>query len=162
MPYEAVSFPIGGRNVYRGLIVLYGLIGLYSALTVWVGAQTVGQAAGPLYAAVFPVALFFCSAAAMFGVIRSRYTRTVGIEYASTVLLLAGLYSFSGAIIWVATATGEHWRYPGSILPMIASVFVVLRMLNILGVVKEQSRKKLAAKLQAQALAIASEAGGLT
>lgn len=155
MPYEAVSFPIGGRDVYRGLIVLYCMIALYAALATWFGAQTVGMAAGPLYGALFPIGLFFCSLSALYGVIRSRYTRRVWLEYAGTVLLLAGMVGYSIAIVWVGLASGEHFRFPGAIWPLAMSVFPVLRLRNILKVVKARR-----VEIKAEAIAAALAAGG--
>jgi peptidoglycan/LPS O-acetylase OafA/YrhL len=147
MPYEAVSFPIGGKDVYRGLIVLYCLIALYSALAVYFGAQTVEQATNPAYGAVFPIALFFCALAALYGVVRSRYTRRVWLEYAGTVLLLAGLMGYTCAIVWAATSLHEPWRVPGAVLPVMVSVFPTLRLRNILKVVKVHAKQRAARKL---------------
>jgi hypothetical protein len=144
MPYEAVSFPIGGRDVYRGLIVLYCLIALYSALAVYFGAQTVEQATSPAYATIFPIALFACALAALYGVVRSRYTRRVWLEYAGTVLLLAGLMGYTCAIVWAATSQHEPWRVPGAVLPVMVSVFPTLRLLNILKVVKVRTKERAA------------------
>jgi hypothetical protein len=138
MPYEAVSFPIGGRDVYRGLIVQYSLIALYAAGASIFGAQTVGLATGPLYAAIFPVALFGCALAALWGVVRSRYTRKVAFEYAGTALMLAGLVGFSVSIIWVGFDLDEHWRFPGALLPIAMCVFPFLRMRNIIKVVRSR------------------------
>jgi hypothetical protein len=136
--YEAVSFPIGGKAVYRGLIIKYSLLALYSASAVYFGAQTVGEAAGRAYAAVFPVALFFSCLAALYGVIRSRYTRRVWLEYIGTLLLLAGMVGYAGAIFYTACDQHELWRLPASLLPIILSVFPVLRLLNILKVVRRR------------------------
>lgn len=142
VPYEAVSFPIGGRDVYRGLIVLYGLIALYSMLTVYFGAQTVEMATSPTYARFFPIGLFFCSLAALFGVIRSRYSRLVWIEYAGTLLLMAGLIGYAVAIVWVGAIEKEWYRFPGAVLPLMVMVFPVLRLKNILKVVKNTPRRR--------------------
>lgn len=141
VPYEAVNFPIGGKAVYWGLIVKYSLMGLYSALSVYTGAQTVGVATSPLYARLFPVVLFFTSLGALYGVIRSRYTRRVWLEYLGTLGLIAGMVGFSGAIVYASFALGEPWRLPGALLPVILSVFPVLRLMNILKVVRHRNAK---------------------
>lgn len=147
MPYESVSFPIGGKDVYRGLIVLYTIIVAYAALTVYFGAVTVGRAAGPLYADLFPIALSACGIAALYGVVRSRYTRRVWLEYAGTLLLLAGLIGYAGAIIWSGLADGEHYRLPAALLPVMVAVFPAMRLKNILKVVRGAARAKRAAAL---------------
>lgn len=147
MPYEAVSFPIGGPAVYKGLIWLYSIITAYAVGVVLLGAVTVGEAAGQEYARLFPVGLAFSSLAALWGVIRSRYTRTVGIEYAGTALLLAGLASYSVALgVTSFTLPDMVHRLPASLLPAAIAVFPILRMRNIIKVVKAKQAEKHAEK----------------
>lgn len=142
VPYEAVSFPIGGRNVYRGLIAKYIILSCYAAGSFYVGAVTVGRAAGPFYAQVFPVALLFSCLAALYGVVRSRYTRKVWIEYVGTVLLIAGLVSYACALAYTAVASDEVYKLPPSLLPIGFCVFPTLRLINILGVVRARNGKQ--------------------
>lgn len=146
MPYEAVSFPIGGPAVYKGLIWLYSIITAYAVGVVFLGANTVGEAAGQDYARIFPVGLAFSSLAALWGVIRSRYTRTVGIEYAGTALLLAGLLSYSAALVVTSLSPEMIHRLPAALLPAAIGVFPILRMRNIIKVVKARHAEKAALK----------------
>lgn len=140
--YEAVSFPIGGKAVYYGLITKYSLLALYSACTVYFGAVTVGQATSPLYARVFPVALFFSCLAALYGVIRSRYTRKVWLEYLGTVLLIAGMVGYAVALAYTGVSDHMLYRLPAALLPIILSVFPILRLINILRVVRRRAAEK--------------------
>lgn len=145
MPYEAVSFPIGGKAVYYGLIVKYSALALYSAATVYFGATTVGQATSHLYAQIFPVALFFSCLAALYGVIRSRYTRKVWLEYLGTVLLIAGMVGYAVALFYTGITEHMPFRLPAAMLPVVLSVFPVLRLMNILRVVRRRAAEKRAA-----------------
>lgn len=139
MPYEAANFPIGGKAVYYGLIIKYTLLAVYAAGATYFGATTVGNAAGELYALIFPVALLAACLGALYGVIRSRYTRRVWIEYVGTLGLLAGMTSYAAAILYTAVAFNEPSRLPPALLPVILSVFPTLRLFNILVVIRRRN-----------------------
>lgn len=137
MPYQAANFPIGGKEAYIGLLVKYSIMAVYSASAVVFGATTVGQAVTPLYARLFPSLLFLCCLAALVGVVRSRWTRKVWIEYAGTVGLLAGMVGYSIAIGYVGLIINHDLsRIPPAVLPLALCVFPVLRLVNIIRAVR--------------------------
>lgn len=149
MPYQAANFPIGGREAYVGLLWKYGIIALYSASATVLGATTVGQAVDPFYARLFPALLFVCSVGALFGVVRSRWTAKVWIEYAGTAGLLAGLVGYSIAIVFVAVAVlHEVARIPPALIPLALCVFPILRLVNIVRAVRRMRALQVVAEAE--------------
>lgn len=133
MHYQAANFPIGGREAYVGLLWKYSLMSLYAGSASLLGAVTVGRATDPFYARLFPALLFIACLTALTGVVVSRWTARVWIEYAGTAALLAGMVGYSIAIAYVGIAIEHEWaRVPPAILPLILMVFPVLRLRNIL------------------------------
>lgn len=133
MPYQAANFPIGGKEAYVGLLWKYSLMSVYAGSASLLGAVTVGRATDPFYGRLFPALLFIATLAALVGVVVSRWTARVWIEYAGTMALLAGMVGFSIAIAYVAIFVDHEWaRVPGALLPLILMVFPILRMRNIL------------------------------
>jgi hypothetical protein len=151
MPYTAANFPIGGREAYVGLIWKYSLIALYAALAVLLGATTVGKATDPFFAKLFPAMLFISACAALIGVVLSRWTARVWIEYFGTVALLAGMVGYTIAIFYVAVwVYGDPGRVPGSFIPLIMMVFPIMRLRNILRTVAAFKAAKLLRDNQSQ------------
>lgn len=131
--YQAANFPIGGREAYVGLLWKYSLMSLYAGSASLLGAVTIGRATDPFYARLFPALLFIACLTALVGVVVSRWTARVWIEYAGTAALLAGMVGYSIAIAYVGVAIEHDWaRVPPAILPLILMVFPVLRLRNIL------------------------------
>lgn len=133
MPYQAANFPIGGREAYVGLLWKYSLMAVYAGSASLLGAVTVGRATDPFYARLFPALLFLACLTALTGVVVSRWTARVWIEYVGTGALLAGMVGYSIAIVYVGIAV-EHdiARVPPAILPLVLMVFPILRLRNIL------------------------------
>lgn len=133
MPYQAANFPIGGREAYVGLLWKYSLMSLYAGTASLLGAVTVGRATDPFYARLFPALLFLACLTALVGVVVSRWTARVWIEYVGTATLLAGMVGYSIAIAYVGIAIEHDWaRVPPALLPLVLMVFPVLRLRNIL------------------------------
>lgn len=133
MPYQAANFPIGGREAYVGLLWKYALMAVYAGSASLLGATTVGRATGPFYEQLFPALLFLACLTALAGVVVSRWTARVWIEYAGTVALLAGMAGYSIAIGYVGLFIDHDWsRVPPAILPLTLMVFPILRLRNIL------------------------------
>jgi hypothetical protein len=133
MPYQAANFPIGGREAYVGLLWKYSILALYAGSSVFLGAVTVGAATGEFYSRLFPGVLFLSCITALVGVVFSRWTARVWIEYVGTLALLAGMVGYSIAIIWVALSIHHDWaRVPPALLPLVLMVFPILRLRNIL------------------------------
>ncbi|MFF8187744.1 hypothetical protein ACF044_10850 [Microbacterium sp. NPDC016588] len=131
--YQAANFPIGGREAYVGLLWKYSLMSLYAGSASMLGAVTIGRATDPFYARLFPALLFIACLTALVGVVVSRWTARVWIEYVGTAALLAGMVGYSIAIAYVGVAIEHDWaRVPPAILPLILMVFPVLRLRNIL------------------------------
>lgn len=161
MPYQAANFPIGGKEAYVGLLWKYSVLAVYSALATWLGATTVGQAVDPFYARLFPALLFIACLGALVGVVRSRWTQKVWIEYVGTLGLLAGLVGYSIAIVFVGAAVlHEAARIPPALIPLALCVFPILRLVNIIRAVRRMRAEQ---ALRAQAdLDASQEAGGVT
>lgn len=133
MPYQAANFPIGGREAYVGLLWKYSIMAVYAASASLLGATTVGRATDPVYARLFPALLFLACLTALVGVVASRWTARVWVEYVGTALLLAGMAGYSAAIGWVGVVLDNDWsRLPPAILPIALMVFPILRLRNIL------------------------------
>ncbi|MDF2992098.1 MAG: hypothetical protein K0S37_2612 [Microbacterium sp.] len=133
MPYQAANFPIGGREAYSGLLWKYSIMAVYSAASSLLGATTVGRATDPFYARLFPALLFLACCAALVGVVVSRWTARVWVEYVGTAALLAGMAGYAIAIGYVGIAIDHDWsRLPPAILPIALMVFPVMRLRNIL------------------------------
>lgn len=132
--YEVAAFPLTGPAVYKALLVKYSFLIAYSAGSVLVGVQpTIAQAAGRVYGLVWPSLLLIGAIAALVGVVRSRHTGHVRLEYAGTVALLAGMVGYFVAIAWIGIV-GGHWSaLPSALLPLVLSVFPFFRLRNILG-----------------------------
>lgn len=138
MQYQAANFPIGGREAYLGLLWKYSLLAVYASGSFFLGATTVGYATGPAYAKLFPVFLFLACIMAFVGVIVSRWTARVWIEYAGTIFLLAGMVGYAIAIAYVALGVyGDLGRLPAAVLPIVLMVFPILRLRNILKTVAQ-------------------------
>jgi hypothetical protein len=145
MPYQAANFPIGGREAYVGLLWKYSILGVYSASSFMLGAVTVGKATGEFYARLFPALLFAACVTALIGVVVSRWTARVWVEYAGTVALLAGMVGYSFAIAFVALFVDhDPGRLPPAILPLVLMVFPILRLRNILKTVAAWRAARLA------------------
>jgi hypothetical protein len=152
MPYQAASFPIGGRDAYVGLLWKYSIMAVYSAGAVVFGATTVGKAVDEFYARMFPAMLFLCCCGALIGVVRSRWTRKVWIEYAGTLGLLAGLVGYSIAIVYAGVVVdGDLSRIPPGVLPIALCIFPFLRLRNIIQHVRRDKAAQLAAAEAAEA-----------
>jgi hypothetical protein len=133
MPYQAANFPIGGKEAYTGLLWKYSIMAVYAASSSLLGATTVGRATDPFYARLFPALLFIACCTALVGVVVSRWTARVWVEYAGTAALLAGMAGYSIAIGYVGIAVDHDWsRLPPAILPIALMVFPVMRLRNIL------------------------------
>lgn len=133
MPYQAANFPIGGREAYVGLLWKYSILAVYAAAAVFLGATTVGRAVDPFYARLFPALLFIACITALTGVVVSRWTARVWVEYAGTAALLAGMAGYAIAIGYVGLFLEHDWaRVPPAILPLVVMVFPILRLRNIL------------------------------
>jgi hypothetical protein len=133
MPYQAANFPIGGREAYVGLLWKYALMAVYSGSASLLGATTIGRATDPVYARTFPALLFLSCCTALIGVVVSRWTARVWIEYVGTAALLAGMTGYAIAIGYVGVGIDQDWsRLPPAILPLVLMVFPVLRLRNIL------------------------------
>lgn len=133
MPYQAANFPIGGREAYVGLLWKYSILAVYAAAAVFLGATTVGKAVDPFYARLFPALLFIACITALVGVVTSRWTARVWVEYAGTAALLAGMAGYSIAIGYVGVAVDHDLsRIPPALLPIALMVFPILRLRNIL------------------------------
>lgn len=133
MPYQAANFPIGGREAYVGLLWKYSILAVYAAAAVFLGATTVGKAVDPLYARIFPALLFIACVTALVGVVTSRWTARVWVEYAGTAALLAGMAGYAIAIGYVGVAVDHDLsRIPPALLPIALMVFPILRLRNIL------------------------------
>lgn len=138
MPYQAANFPIGGREAYVGLLWKYAILAVYAAGSFFLGATTVGYATGPAYAKLFPALLFLACVTALVGVVVSRWTARVWIEYAGTALLLAGMVGYSIAIAFTALGVYGDWgRLPAAVLPLALMVYPILRLRNILHTVAQ-------------------------
>lgn len=138
MPYQAANFPIGGREAYVGLLWKYTIMGTYAGSAFFLGATTVGKATGPAYAKLFPALLFIACITALLGVVVSRWTARVWIEYLGTALLLAGMVGYAIAIAYVALFVDRDWgRLPPALLPVALMVFPILRLRNILRTVAQ-------------------------
>jgi hypothetical protein len=138
MPYQAANFPIGGREAYVGLLWKYAILGVYALSSFALGAVTVGRATGEFYARLFPALLFVACVTALIGVVVSRWTARVWIEYAGTVALLAGMVGYSFAISYVALFIDhDPARLPPAMLPLVLMVFPILRLRNILKTVAQ-------------------------
>jgi len=137
VPYQAANFPIGGKEAYVGLLWKYSFMAAYSASAVFLGATTVGKAVDPFYARLFPALLFLACCAALIGVVVSRWTARVWIEYVGTVGLIAGMVGYAIAIGYVGIIIDNDLsRVPPAILPLCLCVFPVLRLVNILRTVR--------------------------
>lgn len=133
MPYQAANFPIGGREAYVGLLWKYSIMAVYAASASFLGATTVGRATDPLYARLFPALLFIACIVALGGVVASRWTARVWVEYFGTAFLLAGMAGYAIAIAYVAIFIDhDPARVPPAILPIALMVFPILRLRNIL------------------------------
>lgn len=133
MPYQAANFPIGGREAYVGLLWKYSILAAYACAAVLLGATTVGQAVDPLYARLFPTMLFAACITALAGVVISRWTARVWVEYVGTAALLAGMAGYAIAIGYVGIFIENDWsRLPPALLPLVVMVFPILRLRNIL------------------------------
>lgn len=133
MPYQAANFPIGGREAYVGLLWKYSILAIYAAAAVFPGATTVGRAVDPFYARLFPALLFIACVTALIGVVTSRWTARVWVEYVGTGALLAGMAGYAIAIGYVGLAIDHDWsRIPPALLPVALMVFPILRLRNIL------------------------------
>jgi len=131
--YEIAAFPLTGVAVYRTLVIKYVLLALYSLASIIDGVPEITAVAGHAYGLVWPALLLLASIAALAGVVRSRYTGKVKLEYAGTVSLLAGMAGYAVAIVWLAVSSGNWHHSPGAILPLVLSAFPLARLLNILG-----------------------------
>lgn len=133
MPYQAANFPIGGREAYVGLLWKYAILAVYAAGSFILGATTVGYATGPGYAKLFPALLFLACLTALVGVVVSRWSARVWVEYVGTALLLAGMVGYSIAITYTALAVyHDLGRLPAAVLPLALMVYPILRLRNIL------------------------------
>lgn len=133
VPYQAANFPIGGREAYVGLLWKYSLMALYAGSASLLGAVTIGRATDPFYARLFPALLFLACVTALAGVVVSRWTARVWVEYAGTAALLAGMVGYAIAIVYVALFEDHDLaRVPPAILPLVLMVFPILRLKNIL------------------------------
>lgn len=133
MPYQAANFPIGGREAYVGLLWKYALMSIYAGSASLLGAVTIGRATDPFYARLFPALLFLACVTALAGVVVSRWTARVWVEYVGTAALLAGMVGYAIAIIYVALFEDHDLaRVPPAILPLVLMVFPILRLKNIL------------------------------
>lgn len=150
MPYQAANFPIGGREAYVGLLWKYSILGVYSAATVFLGATTVGLAVDPFYAHLFPTMLFIACVTALAGVVISRWTARVWVEYVGTAALLAGVAGYAIAIGYVAIAVQHDWsRVPPALIPLVVMVFPILRLRNILKTVAAWRAARIARAMRA-------------
>lgn len=133
MPYQAANFPIGGREAYVGLLWKYAILAVYAAGSFFLGATTIGKATGEAYATLFPAVLFVACVTALVGVVVSRWTARVWIEYVGTLALLAGMVGYAIAIAYVAVFIyHDLGRLPAAVLPIVLMVFPILRLRNIL------------------------------
>lgn len=149
MPYQAANFPIGGREAYVGLLWKYSIMGAYAGSAFFLGATTVGKATGASYARLFPALLFIACITALIGVVASRWTARVWVEYVGTALLLAGMVGYSVAIAYVAFFIDHDLgRLPPSLLPIALMVFPILRLRNILHTVAQWRAARLAEERQ--------------
>jgi hypothetical protein len=131
--YEIAAFPLTGVAVYRTLLVKYVLITIYALASIVDGVPEITKAAGHTYGLVWPAVLLLGSLAALAGVVRSRYTGHVKLEYAGTVALLAAMAGYGVAVVWLAITSGNWHHSPGAILAIVLTAFPFARLLNILG-----------------------------
>jgi hypothetical protein len=133
MPYQAANFPIGGREAYVGLLWKYSILALYAGSASLLGATTVGRATDPFYGRLFPALLFLSCVTALAGVVVSRWTARVWVEYVGTAALLAGMVGYAIAVVFVAVSIDhDPSRIPPFLLPVALMVFPILRLRNIL------------------------------
>lgn len=131
--FDIAAFPITGPAVYQALVTKYVIILVYTISTVIFGLPAMTQAAGHLYGLFFPVALTATAGLALTGVIRSRHTGKIRVEYWGTLFLLAGFAGYSVAIVWRALSEPDRLdTLPAALLPVILSVFPFFRLRNIL------------------------------
>ncbi len=116
---------------YTRLRVKYALLSVYGLVASIVGVTTVGIVGGTLWETVWPFLISVTGLAAVVGVSRSKTSGKSGMEFATTLALLALLNSYTVAIVVRTFSDGDLARLTVALLPIIISVTPFGRMLDI-------------------------------
>jgi hypothetical protein len=134
MPHRFIiaAFPLSGPEVYKMLLTFYTVTIVYAFGSTATGVQTIQATAGDLYSQIWPVILLIAATFAMFGMIRSRHTGHVQVEFYGTLMVLACMVGYASAIVWRFWNDGDVQRLPASLLPMLIGILPFWRLRAIL------------------------------